>query len=300
MNSIRILLQSAIDYAGLFPPAALKMAEAAREFAADRKETLAWTLGRFVVPAARLDEFEAEAGSFLPRDPAELPWRITALGGLDRAKDLGRINSFNEAHAAGSASGTAIIDAIESKVRSVQEIRQAAGISTVRLESYFEVPLSEDTPALIATIARIGARAKVRTGGLTPEQFPSPHELARFIHLCAQAEVAFKATAGLHHPFRAVRRLTYSPVSPSGLMHGFVNLLTAAAFAREGRDAGMLEKVLEDESSGAFTFDDDGVAWRGERLATGRLLDARSHSIISFGSCSVREPWNDLKAINLL
>src|SRR5215471_10308407 len=67
VNSLRILLTHLIDYAGLFPPAALEMPEAQRNYAAYRAGEYSWMLGRFVVPAARLDEV----------DPA---WPIAAIG----------------------------------------------------------------------------------------------------------------------------------------------------------------------------------------------------------------------------
>ena len=51
-----------------------------------------------------------------------------------------------------------------------------------------------------------GAFAKVRTGGLTAESTPSSEALADFLCAAASRRVAFKATAGLHHPIRdAVR-----------------------------------------------------------------------------------------------
>ena len=58
---LRILLRGLIDYAGLFPPASLDMADAVRNYAAYREGEHAWALGRFVVPAARLEEFERVA-----------------------------------------------------------------------------------------------------------------------------------------------------------------------------------------------------------------------------------------------
>lgn len=300
MNSIRIILQSAIDYAGLFPPAALNMSEAAREYASGRSGDFAWAMGRFVLPASRLAELEADAGGFLPRGGASLPWRLSILGGADLNRDLGLVREFNQRHYAGSDSGAAVIDAMETRVRTAHEVHQAAGSASSRLESYFEVPLTEDMPALIATIARIGGRAKVRTGGSSAEQFPSAARLARFVHLCTEAGIPFKATAGLHHPFRTARRRGSDAVSRTGMMHGFLNLMLAAAFARAGAGKDMLEKVLEDAAVEAFSFDDQGVSWRGEGLTVGQLLDARQHSLISFGSCSLQEPWDDLKALNLL
>ncbi len=300
MNSIRILLQSAIDYAGLFPPASLGMADAIREYASSRKIDFAWAIGRFVLPVSRLEEFEAGAADSLPRGPAEPPWYLSVLTGSDWNGDLELVSAFNERHSPGSAAGAAVIEAIESRVRAAREIHRSSHAAASRLERYFEVPLAEGTQELVAAIARTGGRGKVRTGGVTPEQFPSSAELSRFINLCAQAGVAFKATAGLHHPFRAKHRLTYNPVSPSGMMHGFLNVLLAAACARSGKDAAMLRSMLDEGAADAFRFDDDGAAWRAERLTIGQLLDARQHSMISFGSCSIQEPRGDLKALNLI
>ncbi len=300
MNSIRILLNAAIDYAGLFPPAGLKMADAVCKYASARGGEASWAIGRFVIPVSRLAEFEDASAGLLPRSPAEMCWRLSALGGSDRNADIERIISFNQRHSASLDFGVALIDTIELQVQSAQEIHQAVGITPRRFETYFEVPLFEDTPALIATVARTGGRAKVRTGGLTPELFPSPGELARFIHLCAQAAVPFKATAGLHHPFRSIHRLKYNSTSPSAMMHGFLNVFLAAAFAHAGMAAGTAEKVLEEESIQAFGFDDDGVSWNTNRLTNNQLLDARQQFAISFGSCSIQEPMDDLKALNLL
>ena len=300
MNSIRILLDSAIDYAGLFPPAGLKMNAAVTNYAEGRVGRSSWALGRFVIPVSRLEEFESSAADLLPRSSAEMPWRLSVLGESDRESDIEKIVFFNHRHLANLDSGAAIIDAIELKVRSVQEIHQAMDNMSRHVETYLEIPLTEDAPALIATIAQAGGRAKLRTGGLTPELFPSPAELARFIYLCAQAGVPFKVTAGLHHPFSSIHRLSYDPMSPEAMMHGFLNVLVAAAFVRAGMSAGMAEEVLEEESCQALRFEDSGVSWRTQRLTNNQLADTRKHFALSFGSCSLQEPMDDLLALGLL
>lgn len=76
---------------------------------------------------------------------------------------------------------------------------------------YIEIPVTAD-PAGLGP----GARAKIRTGGLTAEAYPTAEDLAGFLHRAAIARVPFKATAGLHHPL------------PSPPMHGFVNVFLAA------------------------------------------------------------------------
>jgi hypothetical protein len=58
-ETIRILMSGLIDYAGLFPPAALDIAAAIHNYAAYRESEYAWMLGRFVVPAAKRGEVDA-------------------------------------------------------------------------------------------------------------------------------------------------------------------------------------------------------------------------------------------------
>jgi hypothetical protein len=55
-RSQKALLSGLIDYAGLFPPAALSMEEAVRNYARYREGEHAWMLGKFVVPEARVHE----------------------------------------------------------------------------------------------------------------------------------------------------------------------------------------------------------------------------------------------------
>ena len=59
-EALRTLLSGLIDYAGLFPPASLEMAEAARNYEAYRSGPHSWALGRFIVPSARLNEVDPD------------------------------------------------------------------------------------------------------------------------------------------------------------------------------------------------------------------------------------------------
>src|SRR5438477_108730 len=85
-------------------------------------------------------------------------------------------------------------------------------------------PAGLSMPDAVATLAITGQRAKIRTGGVTPEAFPKSAEIVRFVRTCLAANVPFKATAGLHHPIRCFHPLTYDADSPQGTMHGFLNL----------------------------------------------------------------------------
>jgi len=134
-------------------------------------------------------------------------------------------------------------------------------------EIYFELIFHDgwrnDVPAAIGAISALGARVKLRCGGAYT---PSVEQVALVIAACREAGVPFKCTAGLHH---AMRR---------GEEHGFLNIL-AATTAPNAR----LEEVLAEEDFAALD------------------LDSPDRSLFtSFGSCSWREPVDDLEALGLL
>jgi len=302
-HSLRDLLLGLIDYAGLFPPAALDMSTATRKYAEYREGEYRWALGRFIVPVARLDEFEKAVEEILPDGGWEGNefWRLSALGGGDLSSDLNRIAEFNRKCATlDSPAGVAIIDAIEIKAAQPADIENAMKLTPANLTPYFEIPIGGDPTELIKSVAETEARAKVRTGGVTADAFPSSFDLARFIKICAEEDAPFKATAGLHHPLRSVNRLTYAPDSASAMMHGFLNVFLAAAFAQSGMDADRLVELLEEKSPEAFHFDSGGVTWRDEMIVRGQLRNSRNLLAIAFGSCSFEEPIEDLKKIGLL
>ncbi len=295
---LRSLLAGSIDYAGLFPPAGLDMATAVRQYAEYRAGPDAWALGRFVVPAARLAELEGGAERLAPRRPAE-PWRLSALLGAGGAEELEAIGEFNCRHAAESAAALSA-DVVEGRADSVEAIDRLLGRMPRWAQAYVEIPLGGDPAPLVAAIARHGARAKARTGGVTLEAFPSAADIVRFLHACTAAKVPFKVTAGLHHPLRSEYRLTYAPDSPTGPMFGFLNVFLAATFLRRGLGLPEAERLLQERSAEAFEFSPDGIAWRGHRLNRPAIDEARTGGIQGFGSCSFTEPVGELRALGLL
>lgn len=298
MNAIQVLLRNSIDYAGLFPPAGLDMGAAAGNYAEYLSGDAAWALGRFILPVNRLPEFEQAAKRHLPLKPADPPWHLGALAGPDLAGDLDRVAEFNRRHAVPGA-GAAKVDTVELKAGSVGAIEDIMHRMPRHLQTYIEIPIDSDPRELITAIARLGGRAKVRTGGVTPEAFPSTADLVRFLHVSTRTRVPFKATAGLHHPLRAEYRLTYAPGSATGVMFGFLNLFLAAAFLRAGMDETDAARVLEEESPDAFRLEQRGISWNKHRLSLDALRGARQE-LVSFGSCSFSEPIAELQALHLL
>ena len=297
MSAIHVLLRESIDYAGLFPPAGLGMADAAAGYAAYRGGPHAWALGRFVVPAARLGELEAAADALLPR--SDSPWRLAALLGPEPAAELKAVGEFNCRHAAEGA-GAAVVDVVEARAETAEAVERLLAAMPGYLRPYVEIPVTGDPAVLAAAVAAGGGRLKVRTGGITADAFPAAADLVRFIRIALGAGVPFKATAGLHHPLRAEYRLTYEPGSACGTMFGFLNLFLAAAFMAAGLGDADAERLLEEREPAAVRFDAAGAEWRGHRLDLDSIRRARESVIVSFGSCSFTEPVGDLQSLGLL
>lgn len=290
MSVIRTLAAGLIDYAGLFPPAALAMKTVVRNYAEYSDKEDSWALGRLIVPVGRLPEF-TDAFNEVCCDERAKAWVLSVLGSNNPIDDAARIAAFTQ--------GAALIDTIELKAAGAEDAeRLLTGLPEI-LTAYVEFSL-EKTSEMLPVLARYGARAKIRMGGLTPDSFPSVETVARFAIDCADAQVPFKPTAGLHHPVRGLYRLTYDADSPSGTMHGFVNVFLAAALAWLGKEEDLIVETLQEESPAAFRFTEDTVSWHRNALTGGQIGTMRRDFGTDFGSCSFVEPIEDLKALGWL
>lgn len=295
--SLRVLLRGVVDYAGLFPPASLDMAAAIEEYADQRNGMDEWALGRFVLPAARLVEFEQAGAGFLPRQ-AHRSWALSALLSGDVEEDIERIEQFNARHR-DMRDGAVMVDTVELKTHTARDVERAGALLDRRFDTYMEVPVAEDPAELIAAISRTKAKAKIRTGGTTADAFPTTAQVARFCARCLAHGVAFKATAGLHHPWRNEYRLTYAPDAPTGTMFGFMNMLLAVAALSEGLDERTAAAILDERDPASAQFSSEGVRWCRHVFSMAALAKARD-AMTAFGACSFREPVSDLRALQLL
>lgn len=332
LSAAHALLQGLVDYAGLFPPARLSMADAAGNYAKYLRSPESWMLGRFICPVSRLEEFRAAAAGLLPTGGsangsapahaphAEAPWPISAIIDGDLDENLDAIFAFNAEHGQPSK-GLAVIDAAEIRVPpdkpAAAFIDESLDLIPEEVFPFFEIAImpekgqsgtaSPDLRGPIAALSGADAGAKVRTGGLTPDAFPAPERLAEFLLACTAADVPFKATAGLHHPVRAEHPLTYEPGCPRGVMHGFLNLFFAAALAHANRHASAgdaaretLSRVLLEVDPRAFVFSERALAWHDFTIDSTQIALARETFALSFGSCSFDEPVADLKALRII
>jgi hypothetical protein len=292
--SLRALLDGVIDYAGLFPPARLPLDEAVRNYLRYRREPERWMLARFVCPAARLTEL----GSLLREvGPGEAPVPAAALGRGGQtvqdfadgvSQDLRLIEEFRTRF--GERAGVEVLElrGPETWTPDLREVHAAT--QSARLPAVFYE--ASDSTKRVRLVAHAGC--KFRCGGVQPEAFPSPGDVASVINACRDAGVPLKFTAGLHNPIRR-----FDP----GLrvrMHGFVNVFGAAVLAHaRGLTAEQLLPILEDEDAGDFVFDDTGFRWKEYRAGTEEIVAARRR-VVSFGSCSFDEPREDLRTLGWL
>ena len=288
--SATALLTGVVDYAGLFPPAALAMADAVAEYHAARAEGHAWMLGRFVVPAARLQQLAA-ALTALPAGRPE--WRVSAIVRDGSDEDVAAIAEFNNALSRHHAR----VDAVETKPAALDGIDWLAAQFGAGIDLYVEVAPGPDVDRWLGRVAARGLRAKVRTGGVTAEAFPTADALAAFLAATVRHKVTFKATAGLHHAVRGAYRLTYEPGAAEAPMYGYLNVLLATAALRAARPLATAEALLRMTDASSLVFAADAVRWGAESFPLSMLRDTRSHHLVSFGSCSFQEPVAEFDAL---
>ncbi|MBS0191189.1 MAG: hypothetical protein U0573_15275 [Phycisphaerales bacterium] len=312
-RSLRSLVGGLIDYAGLFPPAKLAMQPAAEAYFRALGGPHEWMLSRFVCPATRLAELSAAASMLMPGTNATSgyrefaaagePWRISAL--VEKPEELDLIDRFNEQHSR-EDQGLANVDVLEFKVDGVEAVDRILDAIAEDVFPFFEVPAPEKLPGgdargFVAALAGNSCGAKIRTGGILESAFPATQYVAEFMVACRQAEVPFKATAGLHHPVRGSYPLTYEKGAASCTMHGFLNVFVAGCFVFcKAFDAKTAEQVLNESDPKAFICTDQGLTWRNHVLDITEIARAREAFALSVGSCSFDEPVEDLKKLGLL
>ena len=283
-NAIAGALHGFIDYAGLFPPAGLDMRTAVANFVDYTHGQRAGTLGRMVVDAARVGEFQSVAAGCLAQIPVSL------LAASTTGPD----------HVARLIDGGVRIESIEVRADDPAQIERVTAGMPAACRVYFEVPMGPDAVRLLDEIAASGARAKLRMGGLVAEAFPAPDAVVGILQQLIERRILFKATAGLHHPLRSVHPYTYLPGSSSGLMHGFINLLCATAILEEGGEVAESVHVLNEQDPAAWHMNSDAIRWHTRSFSIEQLRTVRETSLTSIGSCSFIEPMHDLETLGWL
>lgn len=321
--SRRAFLDQLVAYAGLFPPAELGVPEAFATYIAHRRGSDRWMLGAFLLPVGRLAEFDAALAE-TRGGAASAPWDVIVLprGGADIARTLREDLAASDDFVATEPSQRRLVG-LELKVppavlgddgRLGAWCADLVGTLTDRhLPVFLEPPRDPQAGAAVqvaAALARVASRStappslpattaplwglKLRCGGLEAAAVPTIDEVARFLRVAIDAQLSFKATAGLHHPLRHVDATLGVEV------HGFVNVFVAALAAAQGVGEGALRALLAERVSAAFRWSDAALEVHGLRMATETIRSLRRGFVVGFGSCSFDEPCADLRALDWL
>jgi hypothetical protein len=300
--SLQALLAESIDYAGMFPPCSLALEAALQNQAEYIRSPEAWMLNTFVLPVTQFDS----AKQLLPLFDPPHPLRVSALGPKSE-NATAFLDVLAETEAAIRSLAAHNVDLVSVNQLEMWlpqaidlSILEEAGSIIGDLPAFWEAP-AEKAQETIGWLAELNSGMdeptfgfKLRTGGVTPDAFPTSAQIAQALVVPATHQVPIKFTAGLHHPLRQYREEVQTR------MHGFLNVLGAAILAAEHKwDEKQTAAMLEDENPKSFSFGDEFFGWREWKIDIERLNNRRKF-VTSFGSCSFDEPREDLRALNLL
>lgn len=256
------LFRRLCDDAALFPPGNAALGSAVPQHLAYRDTEFAELVGPFVFPIPRLPE--------LTSVDAPLALSLTAPGGPDTVAT--GIENARAVH------GVSVV-AVEVAIPTGTDLDALRTVDP-GIDIYVEIPRDSRRASILDVVDERGYRAKFRTGGITADLYPDESELAAAIHEVTRREISFKATAGLHHAVRNTADATGFE------QHGYLNVLLAAQAALSGARVREIETILA-------IRDPDVVAGHVATIDTERAF-------LSFGTCSIREPLDDLISLGLI
>ncbi len=313
--SLKNFCSKMIDYAGLFPPASLELPQAFHNYVFYSQGEYKWMLGKFIIPAKRLNEL----GRVLDDMEVETKVSLSLLGSSSENisefnncfnEDIKAINDFKSKYG-----NSVSIDAFELRLPSdlfkleendemldliINISSQLEGLLGKTVPVFYEVTLTKEYEAeIIRTVETIAALNKecgykLRTGGTEASAFPEPEVIAFAIMTCCEFDVPMKCTAGLHHPVRHFNS------EVSAVMHGFLNVFAAGIMAYTNNlDEAELLEVLNEEDPFEFAFSESGFTWNEIEVSNAEIKGSREGFMLSYGSCSFDEPVEDLKTMEL-
>ena len=294
ISSLRILLTDIVDYAGLFPPAKLSLEAAIANYLNYRQVSEHWMLGHFVIPVSQLQGLETCLVNSSAINTLVRFCSLSAILSENWERELEQIQAFNHR-------SKIQIAALEFKPLAPKDIQRAIGYLPNQIESFFEISLDKNLESYLEVLAQTKASAKIRTGGLTAKIFPDVERLCQFIFASAEAQVPFKATAGLHHALAGNYSVSYKEQSFSVQMQGFLNLsiLAALVYGQKLTPKEALT-ILQESAIANFKFQEEKITWQNHNLSLAELQKSRKCFFRSFGSCSFQEPLDELRKLQLI
>ena len=270
-----------VDDAAVFPPGDAPLPEAVAAYVGRRDAWYADLVGSFVVTDVAL-----------PEVTERVPVSVVVTGGAGAVAGALRLAAEHNLPVAGLEIALRDLDDLPGNARRVSAAVDAArsdGALDEDTPVYVELPQTEATTSWLAAadvVAEGEHRLKLRTGGLEADMFPTPEVLAGWVDAALDRETPFKCTAGLHHA------IAHRDHETGFAHHGFLNVLLATRQAFDGASTTEVAELLADH------YPNDLVALARTGLYSGDLTGARRW-FVSFGSCSVQDPVDDLVGLGL-
>jgi hypothetical protein len=282
-----VLFDGWIDDAAMFPPGNAAVDEAVGAHLRYRRSWFASLIGPLLVADLKF----AEVGRALRH--------VRMSGGSEGTVPLA-VSVVNTSGAGGLLSligreveGVQMV-AVESALRDLNDLAgnadrvvSAAAQLDDAVRVFVEIPYAPGWEKAVAVVEAAGYYGKLRTGGLEPVDTPPSDQLAHQLSVLIEADLPFKATAGLHH---AVALPGSDPGRPR--QHGFLNLLVAVEALVDGGSESEAADLLGE--SGRQSVLDHVGAWNDTQASRIR------RRFRSFGCCGVLDPINDLVALELI
>lgn len=272
------LFQGLCDDAAVFPPGLKPLRSAVPDHVAHRRSGYRDLVGPLVVAADSLGDLAS-----LVRGYAEgtvdvsvtVPAPERVPGVLDRVFDTPGLRLAALEIVVGDLEVESVLPAVDAVIGDLPAV-----------DVYLEIPRDRRRTRLLHVMRGTRYRAKFRTGGVSADLYPDEAELAAGIAAAVETGAAFKATAGLHHAIRNTDR------ERGFEQHGFLNLLLATRAAIGGADTHEVAEALG-------MRDPDAIAPRLAGLRPAEVAAVRER-FVSFGTCSIDEPRDELTRLGLL
>jgi hypothetical protein len=272
----RMLFAEMVHDAAMFPPGNAPVVAAVTSHLEYRRSWFSWMIGPLVVSDQKL----AETGRAILAETEEpLAVSVVNTGGAGGVLSL--------AHR--TTPGLDVV-AVESALRDLDDLAgnaarvvSAAEELAENIRVYVEIPYARGWERAVEVVEAAGLFGKIRTGNPDNSATPTYDQLAHQLSALVEADLAFKATAGLHHA-----QPTPGPDPDRPMQHGFLNLLAGIEALVE--DASMTEAadVLRDADPARIGAWSEDTAARVRRRFRG------------FGCCGVLDPVQDLVALGLV
>jgi hypothetical protein len=278
------LLGGLIDDATLLSLDGPSVEQAIAAYRMRRADPTGWMLGRFVVPAPRLEEVAIVLARGMPR--GEAPWSIVAVFDGASASEISTAAAF-QALMDPAASVDVIhlntdhagsVDAIRSATAAAEAIRH--GVLPMARNAILDAH-ADDAPGR----PRFGT-----VGAVLSVEGTSSDELVSSIHRCVQADVPFTLSASLLPGSTTID-------APTGAVrYGVLNLLAASMVAPHTGKA-VTAAVLCDADPHGYAIGFGGLVKHGEPLRTGRPLATGRAPLLSIAAS---QPDDALTALGRL